>query len=258
MVRKIACCIVKFLRDLLILIIGVALGIQGNEIFESSQRKGDEVKFLKSLAADLDKSMRQNEQKILNMTRYAEDASFIIETLQICENLSEQRDRIAAGLFVAGKFNAPYFAQGTYNELLATGSFQTIQSDDVRDQLLNTVQTVQSFEQLDSQVISRIAPHIAYIESQIFFDIRSPISGSAEVNGEVLMGSSLQGLCDDPRFISALAATRSMTYTIIQATSDVVALQKELDISIAGELRVREKELRKDFLYNNIYRARYQ
>ena len=213
--------------DLSMIVLGVFLGIRANEWNESKKLRKLENTYVDRIKEDIRVSIEVNQRNIINMFRYAEDATIVIQSLEKCNIDEFERERFAAGLFSIGKINPPYMMNGTVTELISTGKYDIIQNIDLRSKIADLTQTVESNLSLESQISGRVTPHVNYIESRIRFNIQNPIQGSGNPAWPNLK-FELSELCSDEKFQSSVSAARAMTYTVIKANQDILTKQKSI------------------------------
>ena len=222
--------------DFLIVILGVFIGLQVNNWNADREARNGERRYLERLREDVAGSIEQNEWRLSFMERQDRYSALALERMETCTMPPEDRHSFANALYHVGKSLPPVLIRGVIDELYATGNFQTIQNEDLRDAVTGAGYAIDASDLIFSTTLMRGTPHVTYVESQLEYRVSGARSGAEDIVwGDISF--DLEALCGDQRFRSALSFSRAyvsdMTYSVIRALEQQRILLAMMDAELA-------------------------
>ena len=221
--------------DFIIVVFGVFIGMQvsnWNEI--RSDRKLESI-YLQRLYDDVSLSIRRNEGSVDFMERHAQYGSLILDVLDRCEIDPSEADTFASGIFLAGKITPPVFLRSSIDELKSTGKFDVIRNMDVRRIIAELLETIEFRSVIDQKVFLRATDAVSEIERKVIVTQTEAINPAGDITADRVI-YDLPTLCQDQTFKHAISTTRSLTFSSIYFTNDIIALQKQALVLLEAEL----------------------
>ena len=221
--------------ETLIVVFGVFIGLQVNNWNADREARSGERRYLERLRDDVAASIEQNEWRLAFMQRQDLYSTLALERLESCIIPPEDRDAFANALYHVGKSLPPVLIRGVINELNATGNFQIIQNEQLREAITTTTETIETSDLIFTTILMRGTPHVAYVESQLEYRISGARSGADDIVwGDISF--DLETLCGDQRFRSALSLSRAyvndMTSSVIRARDQQRTLLNMIDAEL--------------------------
>lgn len=221
--------------ETLIVVFGVFIGLQVNTWNADREARNGERRYLERLREDVAGSIEQNEWRLSFMERQDRYSTLALEQLESCTLPPEDRDAFASALYHVGKSLPPVLARGVINELNATGNFQIIQNEQLREEITKATETIETSDLIFSTTLMRGTPHVVYVESQLEYRISGARSGADDIVwGDIRF--DLETLCGDQRFRSALSLSRAyvndMTFSVTQALEQQRILLAMIDVEL--------------------------
>ena len=206
--------------ETLIVVFGVFIGLQVNNWNAEREARNGERRYLERLREDVAVSIEQNEWRLSFMERQDRYSTLALERLEHCTIPPEDRDAFANALYHVGKSLPPVLIRGVIDELNATGNFQIIQNDQLREAITRATEAIETSDLVFSTTLMRGTPHVTYVESQLEYRISGARSGADDIAwGDIRF--DLETLCADQRFRSALSLSRAyvndMTNSVTRA-----------------------------------------
>ncbi len=221
--------------ETLIVVFGVFIGLQVNNWNADREARSGERRYLERLREDVAVSVEQNEWRLSFMQRQVRYSTLALERLESCIIPPEDRDAFANALHHVGKSLPPVLIRGVINELNATGNFQIIQNEQLREAITKAIEAIETSDLIFTTVLMRGTPHVAYVESQLEYRISAVRSGADDIVwGDIKF--DLEALCGDQRFRSALSLSRAyvndMTSSVIRARDRQRTLLNMIDVEL--------------------------
>jgi len=213
--------------EFLLIVVGVFVGIQIDSWNEDRKERIEELEYLNRLYADISTSIERNQSQLDFMLSQGDSAGLVLRSLQACHLPLDERDKYATGLYQMGKLFPGYLTRGTINELHSTGKMTVIQNVALRIEIEKTVQIFEENSSIFPQVEGRINPHINYIDSAVVYKIENLHPGRGDLSWNQL-DLDFEGLCQDRRFYTAVAALRSYTYDVASWSQTLIVQLKTL------------------------------
>ena len=208
--------------EFVLLVLGVFLGIQVSNWNAALIEKREARDAMQRLENDLRLSVRLTQSGINAMTDIAHRSELVFHRLRDCSLPEAERDDFASGLYGLGKILPARLVRTTFDELRDSGRLGLIGDADLRRELDDNARKQDSHEVVFKLIAVRMDPHIAYIDSNVIYDIDSTIGGSAHI-GWNRVDIDFNAACKDRRFVAAVAAIRNYTYDNL---TDVMGRQK--------------------------------
>lgn len=208
--------------EFVLLVAGVFLGIQVSNWNAALIEKREARASMQRLEDDLRLSVRLTQSGIHSMTDIARRSDLVYYRLRDCSLPENERDDFASGLYGLGKILSARLVRTTFDELRDSGRLGLIGDADLRRELDDNARKQDSHEVVFKLIATRMDPHIAYIDSNVIYDIDGAIGGSARI-GWSRVDVDFNAACKDRRFVAAVAAIRNYTYDNL---TDVMGRQK--------------------------------
>ncbi|MFN3607812.1 MAG: hypothetical protein ACK4Y9_01990 [Hyphomonas sp.] len=221
--------------DFLIVVLGVFIGMQVNSWNAEREARAGERRYLERLREDVAVSIKQNEWRIAFMERQNRYSTLALDRLETCEVPEQDRVSFANAFYHAGKSLPPILLRGVINELNATGNFQTIRNEELRDAITKATEAIETSNLIFSNVLIRANPHVVYVESQLEYHITGARDGSVDIAWDEV-AFDLGTLCADKRFRGALSVSRAYTNDMLNNVARTLDQQRELVKMIDAEL----------------------
>jgi hypothetical protein len=200
--------------EILAVVFGVFLALQADNWNEWRHERSEERDYLVRLYADINSSIDTARAAIDYMTLHADRANVVLRSLKACRIDQDDQLDFANGLFQLGNVVPPYLADGTINELRATGKGSVFRAANIKQELNQLLAQRRYYMSFFNIVADRLAPHVVYVHSQVSFQIDRSNAGSQEIRWEDLQ-VDLSLLCDDARFFNAVSAGRTSSYDTV-------------------------------------------
>jgi len=213
--------------DFFIVVIGVYVGIQADNWNELRKETGLEKDYLQRLSQDIQNTIRNNEDQIAFMLSHGYRASVVLDSLKKCEIAEKDRIDFVNGLYHPGKVYHVPMVRTTIDELTATGRMYTINREDIKSQLETTIAEYESTAGLGIQIFNRLAPPVAYVDSQVVYRVEKPQLGGVELGWDDIE-MNFERLCEDEHFYTAVGTARNYTFDVIAQNQRVLAEIKKL------------------------------
>lgn len=213
--------------DFLIVVVGVFIGLQVANWNDVRQARSEEQGYLERLRDDFSASISANENMIGFMSAQISNNNFAMEALKACELAPENRDRFAGALISIGKIIPTQLFDATIKELNATGKFQYIRSDQVRNAISRHLDAIEVEESIMRAIEQRAIPHTVYVESQIEYKV----SEIGDLDGRPAwsrIGIDFDKLCQDHRFRRAISVNSLYLADVANRVQSNVDAQKEI------------------------------
>lgn len=221
--------------DFLIVVLGVFIGMQVNTWNDERQARAGERRYLERLREDVAVSIEQNEWRESFMGRQDSHAALALDRLKCCDVPEEDRETFVNAFYHVGKSLPPVLLRSVINELNATGNFQTLQNEQLRDAITKSIETIETSDLIFNIVLMRSSPHVVYVESQMEYLLSGPRSGSDDIAwGEIAF--DLEALCTDKRFRGALSASQAYTNDMVTFVTRALDQRRDLLGMIDAEL----------------------
>jgi hypothetical protein len=215
--------------DFVIVVIGVFVGIQVSNWNATMIERREARASMQQLESDLRLSIELTRGGMEFMAQNAEYADLVFERLRACELPDRDRDAFASGLYRLGKITSARFVRTTFDELRDSGRLRLIGNPALREQLDEAARRQEAHEVVFRLIAARMDPHMAYIDSQVIYDIDSAVGGDADI-GRDQLDIDFAAACKDRRFLAAVGAARNYTYDNI---ADVRRLQRRFEMLLA-------------------------
>lgn len=128
----------RYILEFLIIITGVLISFYLDDIRQLNDKKGYKDKLISELLVTSSQDLEQIENIINDLNIVQENITAILEDIN--DGKKDLSDRVIAEkyLFITQKMSVSFFPQnGTFNQLISTGSMELIDSDEFRRILLN-------------------------------------------------------------------------------------------------------------------------
>jgi len=221
--------------DFIIVVFGVFMGFQVQQWNEARSEQDDGKQYLQRLVTDLDLSIERNDEQVANNRTTIEHLDVVLTSLDSCQLKPSDQKAFVTGLYSLGKIDMPILVMGTIDELNATGNFRLIGDLDLRRMITEAVRGHQTILAIDNQIISRIMPGVNYVREHVRFNLGSHHLESEQVETANVY-YNFEELCDDSKFIFAIATVREMTLANILFNEQSRDSQKELKTALEEEL----------------------
>lgn len=208
--------------EFVLLVLGVFLGIQVSNWNASMIERRETHDAMQRLENDMRLSVKLTQLSIDSMTDIAHRADLVFHRLRACSLPEADRDEFANGLYGLGKIMPARLVGTTFDELRDSGRLGLIGNADLRQELNDNARKQESHEVVFKLIATRMDPHIAYIDSNVIYDIEGTIGGGARI-GWNRVDIDFNAACKDRRFLTAVAAIRNYTYDNL---TDVEGRQK--------------------------------
>jgi len=228
--------------DFLIVVFGVFMGFQVQAWNEHRNDAADTKEYIQRLVTDMELSVERNDDQITQSQLQVARLDQIINALEACELLPENKSTFITGLYNLGKYDMPVMLMGTINELNSTGKFTLIKDLALRDLISESVREHEVLLALDSQILGRSIPGVNYAHTHMRFNLAEHNMTSADIDPK-LVTFEFSELCADKKFINAIATVRDMRLAAKafseQSRDDQLALievlQKNLGNSVESQ-----------------------
>ena len=215
--------------EFVLLVSGVFLGIQVSNWNATQIERREAHASMQRLENDMILSVKLTQAGIDSMTDIASHTDLVFHRLRACSLPEADRDEFANGLYGLGKIVPARLVRTTFDELRDTGRLGLIGDPELRRDLNDSARKQESHEVVFKLIAGRMDPHIAYIDSNVIYDIDGTIGGRARI-GWGRVDIDFNAACKDRRFQAAVAAIRNYTYDNL---TDVMARQKQFKILLA-------------------------
>lgn len=220
--------------DFLIVILGVFIGLQVNTWNTERQARAGEQSYLERMHKDVAVSIEQNEWRMAFMERQNRYSTLALERLESCAVPEEDRVAFVNAFYHVGKSLPPILLRGVINELNATGNFQTIRNEQLRDAITKATESIETSNLIFSNVLIRANPHVVYVESQMEYRIAEARDGSVDIASDEV-AFDLETLCADKRLRSALSVSQAYTNDMLNNVARTLDQQRDLLKMIEAE-----------------------
>ncbi len=208
--------------EFVLLVSGVFLGIQVSNWNASMIERREAQASMQRLENDMRLSVTLTQASIDAMTTIARHSDLVFHRLRTCNLPKSEQDDFASGLYGLGKIMPARLVRTTFDELRDSGRLGLIGDAALRRELDDNARKQESHEVVFKLIAVRMDPHIAYIDSNVIYDIDSAIGGSASI-GWSRVDVDFNAACKDRRFLAAVASIRNYTYDNL---TDVMNRQK--------------------------------
>lgn len=216
--------------EILAVVLGVFLALQADNWNEWRAERVEERDYLLRLYSDIENSISTSRAAIEYMNLHADRANVVLRSLDSCRIVQDDQLDFANGLFQLGNVVPPYLAEGTINELRATGKESVFRTSEVRRQLNQLLAQRRYYMSFFNIVVDRLAPHVVYVQSQVSYNIDRSNAGTQEIKWEDLE-FDLEPLCDDSRFFTAVSAGRTYSYdTVFWSKLELTRLEAFVEV----------------------------
>lgn len=208
--------------EFVLLVLGVFLGIQVSNWNAAAIERREARASMQRLENDLRLSVKLTQAGITLMTDVARRSDLVFHRLRACRLPEGDRDEFANGLYSLGKILPARLVRTTFDELRDSGRLGLIGDAELRRDLDDNFRRQDSHEVVFKLIAERMDPHIAYIDSNVVYDIDDTIGGTAQP-GWSRVDVDFDVACKDRRFVAAVGAIRNYTYDNL---TDVMGRQK--------------------------------
>ena len=215
--------------EFVLLVLGVFLGIQVANWNALIIERRETIGAMQRLQNDARLSIELTQASIDSMTGLARQADLVFHRLRACNLPEGDRDDFASGLYGLGKISPARFVRTTFDELRDSGRLGLIGNAELRQELNDTSRKQETHEVIFKLIATRMDPHIAYIDSNVIYDIDGTVGGAARI-GWNRVDIDFGAACKDRRFLTAVAAIRNYTYDNL---TDVQGRQKRFKALLA-------------------------
>ncbi len=200
--------------EILAVVLGVFLALQADNWNEWRIERLEERDYLVRLHSDIDASINTLGVAIDYMILHANRANVVLRSLKQCKIDQDDQLDFANGLFQLGNIVPPYLADGTIQELRATGKESVIRTLEIRRQLNKLLTERRYYMSFFQLLADKVTPQVVYVESQVSYRIDQSNAGTQEIAWEALE-FDLEALCNDSRFFTAVSAARTHSYDAV-------------------------------------------
>jgi hypothetical protein len=197
--------------DLVIVVVGVFIGIQVSNWNTEAIERRETQDAMRRLADDMRLSIQLTQDGATFMAQNARYADLVFDRLRNCSLAENERDEFATGLYRLGKVTTARFVRTTFDELRDSGRLGYLRDARLRQALDETARRQDSHEVVFRLIVARTDPHMAYIDSQVIYDIGAAVGGDARIRWNQL-DIDFDQACHDRRFLAAVGAVRNYTY----------------------------------------------
>jgi hypothetical protein len=208
--------------EFVLLVAGVFLGIQVSNWNSAQIEKREARESMQRLENDLRLSIQLTQLGIDHMTTVARGSDRVFHRLRACSLPEGERNDFASGLYGLGKILPARLVRTTFDELRDSGRLGLIGDADLRRDLDDSIRKQESHETVFRLIATRMDPHIAYLDSNVIYDIDDTIGGTARI-GWNRVDVDFDAACKDRRFLAAVASIRNYTYDNL---TDVMGRQR--------------------------------
>jgi hypothetical protein len=128
----------RYLLEFLIIITGVFISFYLDDVRQLNEKKGYKNKLISELLVSSEQDLSQIENITKDLNQVQDNIALILEDIN--DGSKNLEDRVVAEkyLFITQKMSVSFFPQnGTFDQLISTGSMELINSDKFRRVLLN-------------------------------------------------------------------------------------------------------------------------
>jgi hypothetical protein len=197
--------------DFVIVVLGVFVGIQVSNWYQALIERREARAAMQRLQEDLRLSVGMTQSGIDFMAENGSYSDLVFDRLRDCNLPKGDRDAFATGLYRLGKILPARLVRTTFDELRDSGRLGLLGSEDVRRGLNEAIRGQESHDVVFRLEAARTDPQIAYIESQVIYDIDGTIGGNARLRWDQV-DIDFAAACKDRRFRAAVGAVRNYSY----------------------------------------------
>jgi hypothetical protein len=167
--------------DFLIVVLGVFVGIQVSNWNAAMLEQREARDALHRLEGDIRLSIDLTRVGMAFMAENGRYADAVFDRLRECTLPAADRDAFASGLYRLGKITTARFVRTTFEEARDSGRLGLVGSDALRERLNEAVRAQEGHEVVFRLIAARTDPHMAYLDSQVIYDIDGAIGGDARI-----------------------------------------------------------------------------
>ncbi len=224
--------------DFLIVVVGIFVGLQVQEWNENRVNRAEAEEYRQRLITDMELSVIANQNQIDQGNLQVAGMNVILTSLDECELPEAQRTAFATGLFQMGKYNMPAMLTGTLDELNATGHFPLLGDVELRRQVTDAFRYYERVFAIEPQITGRALPSINYVRQHVRFDMPAHRFTDETVQPDEVR-YNFDEICNDRRFLNAVATVRELTMAVNVLTQAIIDDQN-------GVIRALEASLHND------------
>jgi hypothetical protein len=197
--------------EVLIVVLGVFIGMQASNWNASVIEHHEAHDAMQRLEEDMRLSIKQTQSGIDFMSETARYSDLVFDRLHACNLPESDRDAFATGLYLLGKTVPAKLVRTTFDELRDSGRLGLIGSDELRRELNDVIRVQETHEVVFRLEVTRTDPQIAYIDSNVIYDIDGAIGGAAKITWNQV-DIDFDAACKDRHFRAAVGAVRNYSY----------------------------------------------
>jgi hypothetical protein len=222
--------------DFLIVVLGVFVGLQVNNWNEARGERAKEYGYLVRLHEDLVRSIATIDRTMGMLERQSAGQTIFLDALARCAVPPGESGEIEKAISTLGYINAPIFSSRTYDELTSSGSFDTIENEEIRTSLSDIVRRVAHLNHTVENIYRLTEHHRITVEENVLFtNIRPYDDFGSSASVEYDIGA----LCRNRKVASAVSAIRLQTMDRFYAYQALATLYRKLPPMIEGEIAER-------------------
>jgi hypothetical protein len=194
--------------ELIVVAAGIFLGLQASnwndDRIERELERGYLIRLYEDFLASADGLERDN--KLLE--QQLADQAILLTALDSCYFAADDTLAIQRGIGMLGFVNPPRLFRRTVDELAASGRFDIIQNEAIRNELASIVAEVEWRNNVMESVFRNLDHHRMIIDEQVRYDVSKPIDGAEFL---VAVKFDIDDLCSQSRNAAAVSAVSYQT-----------------------------------------------
>ena len=226
--------------DFLIVVVGVFIGIQVTNWNAQRVEQSLEIGYIERLKNDIEESRVNTKRTNKRWIARVDLLNLVIDSLDKCELVEDDKDNFAEGLSHLGKFEMAFFNDSTLEEMRSTGRLGVISNTKINSALAAIERGIRYQERVEPQLIAHLSPHIAYAKQRVRFEVRSTedgiLTGDENFSHSSIATYDLEALCGDSKFIASVSSVRATLHELLEWNNRIAVLMDEALVLITKEL----------------------
>lgn len=220
--------------DFIIVVVGVFIGIQVANWNETRKQDAQEKDYLIRLHEDFVANVSGIQRDNNFHQQQLDDQAVVIDALNQCQVKPDQDMQFQRGINQLGYINPPRFMRRTIDEMIASGTLDSIKNEAIRDHIAKIIFNVEFRDGVSDGVLRTTEHHRYIVEENIQYDVNKPLADSFSSSLTVIYDIST--LCQNPKIAGAVSAVSQTTRERIWAYNELLKLYQDFLPMLEAEL----------------------
>lgn len=182
--------------ELVLIVLGILVALEVDRWNTKRIEKDQEAFYVAWIADSLDGTIDRGKRAIKHGESSIESATWVHDRLQDCDLADDEAALFAERLLSIGPWDYAYFNDAAISELRSTGSTESIQSTQLRQDLANLEHHVRFYRTSIRNIEAMMRDNMA--EMSLLYDVRYSSSGPEMI-------STHKSLCESPQLARRIA-----------------------------------------------------